>query len=137
MKPYCEFTSISFVNGIYTKKAGTHVTYIIDQITKKISEILRTKHKLTNIKSNFIKEHIILFVDCLIENPSFSSQTKEELMTKSSQFGSKCIIHDSFINKILKTNILQLIKEVSKFKDKSLLQKTDGKKFLESKIYQN
>ena len=57
----------------------------------------------------------------------FKSQTKEELTTKSGDFGSKCILSDKFLDKILKTNIVNLIKDVSKFKDKPL-QKSDGKK---------
>lgn len=33
----------------------------------------------------------MLFVNCLIDNPSFESQSKEELTTKPSQFGSKFV----------------------------------------------
>ena len=127
-KPYCDFQQISYVNSIFVKSGGTHVSYIIDQITRKLSDILKTKHKIKNVKANNIKEHLILFIDCLIENPSFKSQTKEELTTKSADFGSKCILSDKFLDKILKTNIVNLIKDVSKFKDKTLLQKSDGKK---------
>ena len=36
-----------------------------------------------------IKDHFILFLNCLIDKPKFSSQTKEELTTKSNTFGSK------------------------------------------------
>ena len=29
LSPYGEFTHVSFVNGIYTKKGGKHVDYIL------------------------------------------------------------------------------------------------------------
>jgi DNA topoisomerase-2 len=37
-----------------------------------------------------IKGHLWIFVNALIENPAFDSQTKETLTLKGSLFGSKC-----------------------------------------------
>lgn len=41
-----------------------------------------------------------VFVNCLIENPTFDSQTKETLTLQSKSFGSTCSLPDSFINKV-------------------------------------
>jgi len=43
--------------------------------------------------------HLQIFVNCLIENPSFDSQTKETLMNTIPSFGSKCTFSPDFIKK--------------------------------------
>lgn len=40
-----------------------------------------------------------IFVNALIENPAFDSQTKETLTLKSSAFGSKCELSEDFVKK--------------------------------------
>jgi DNA topoisomerase-2 len=40
-----------------------------------------------------------IFVNALIENPSFDSQTKETLTLKASAFGSKCDLSEEFVKK--------------------------------------
>ena len=37
LSPLDEFTQVSFVNGIHTKKGGKHVEYILNQIIKKLA----------------------------------------------------------------------------------------------------
>jgi len=100
-----EFIQISFVNGIHTCKGGKHVEYILNQITKKLIEYIEKKKK-TKVNPNSIKEQIILFIRCDIENPAFDSQTKDYMNTPSSKFGSKCEVSDKFIEKIAKMGIM-------------------------------
>lgn len=95
-----KFRQVSFVNGIYTSNGGFHVNYIINKIIKKIKEICIRKYKGDKIKESFIKDQLFLFIFCSIENPTFSSQTKEELITPASKFGSTCELGDKFIKKI-------------------------------------
>ena len=84
---------ISFVNGIYTSKGGSHVNYIVEQIVEKL--ILQISKKNTQgIKPYQVKSYLCVFINCLIDNPSFDSQTKETLTTNVSKFGSTCIIND-------------------------------------------
>ena len=66
---------ISFVNGIATQKGGTHVNYIVDQIIDKIINSMPKKNAVA-IKSFQVKAHLNVYINCLIENPSFDSQTK-------------------------------------------------------------
>ncbi|KAI0864212.1 hypothetical protein F4860DRAFT_511068 [Xylaria cubensis] len=55
------------------------------------------------LKLNHIRNHIFIFVNCLVNNPAFSSQTKEQLTTKAAQFGSKCEFTDKFLKRITNT----------------------------------
>lgn len=119
---------ISYVNSISTTKGGTHVTYIEEQIFKKITEVVKSKYKDVNrLNSNVIRDHVVIFVNCLIENPAFSSQTKEELNTKSNKFGSKCELDAKFLDKVSKCGIVEYVIEHLKSKNTSALKQTDGK----------
>jgi DNA topoisomerase II len=68
------FSQVSFVNSICTSKGGTHVNYLADQVVKNISEVMAKKHKQASLKPFMIKNHLWVFVNCLIENPAFDSQ---------------------------------------------------------------
>jgi DNA topoisomerase II len=78
------FNQVSIVNGITTYNGGTHVNIIINDLTKKVQEILSKKYKKLNIKSNDIKNNTFIFVSAKIPNPAFDTQTKETLITKIS-----------------------------------------------------
>eukprot|EP01133_Synstelium_polycarpum_P002889 gene2889-3317_t len=83
-----QFTQVSFVNSINTLKGGSHVNFIIDQVIRYISDKIKKKHSDLEIRPMNIKHHLSLFVSCMIDNPSFDSQTKETLTTKAVNFGS-------------------------------------------------
>ena len=76
LAPKEEFTQVSFVNGIYTGKGGKHVDYLLNQIIRKLTAFIKQKKKV-DVKPNTIKEQLMLFVRCDIENPTFESQTKD------------------------------------------------------------
>ena len=122
-----EFTHVSYVNGINTNKGGTHVTYIINQIIKKLIAHIKLKKKI-DVKPAMIKENIMLFVSCFIENPSFDSQTKDYLNTPSSNFGSSCEIPDKIIDEIAKKWLMELAVSLTHIKDISTAKKSDGAK---------
>lgn len=123
------YQHISFVNGIFTAKGGKHVEYITQTICKKMGEYLMKKHKI-DVKANYIREHLFVFVNSLITNPSFDSQTKDFLTTPLSRFGSKCDISDKCIDTIAKQGLAERVIETYNFKETKLLKKTDGKKKL-------
>jgi DNA topoisomerase II len=60
-----QFMQVSFVNGIYTSKGGTHVNYILDQIIEKIF-IAIAKKKQPPIKPFQLKAQLKIFINCLI-----------------------------------------------------------------------
>lgn len=122
------FEQISFVNGIWTLRGGKHVEYIVNQITKKLIEMINKKKKDLNIKPQIVKDNLIVFVKSTIVNPSFDSQSKETLTTPASKFGSKAEVSDKFIEKLFKSGIVERICEISNVVETQQMKKTDGKK---------
>lgn len=121
------FQQVSFVNSIATTSGGTHVNYIADQICTKLLEVVKKKNsKGSTLKLGQIRNHIFLFVNCLITNPAFTSQTKEQLTTKVSQFGSKCSVSEAFLKKIAKTDAVENILHFAQQKADQVLAKSDG-----------
>ena len=91
-------------------------------------EVLKKKHKTLPIKPHQIRSNLWLFVNCLIENPAFDSQTKETLTTKPQSFGSQCELSDKFLKEILNSGIIDNIVMVAKAKEEAKLGKMGGGK---------
>ena len=125
LTPTNEFVQVSFVNGIHTAKGGKHVEYILNQITRKLVEFIEKKKKV-KVNPNNIKEQLILFLRCDIENPAFDSQTKDYMSTPSSKFGSKCDVTDKFIEKVAKMGVMDTALQLTEIKDNKAAKKTDG-----------
>ncbi|KAJ3062103.1 DNA topoisomerase 2, partial [Podochytrium sp. JEL0797] len=127
-----QFQQVSFVNAICTSKGGNHVVHVADQLVGVLSELAKKKEKTKNAKESVIKPHLVksqlsVFVNCLIENPAFDSQTKEFMTLKASSFGSKCTISEEYMKKVAKSGVLENILAVAKFRHDLALKKTDGK----------
>ena len=128
LSPTHEFMAVSFVNGICTFKGGKHVDHIIGQITRKLQEYIEKKKKV-KVNLNSIKEQLILFLRCDVENPSFDSQTKDYLNTPYAKFGSTCSVSDGFIEKVAKMGVMDLACSLTEAKENKLAaKKTDGSK---------
>ncbi|CAG8574232.1 177_t:CDS:10 [Acaulospora morrowiae] len=125
-----QFQQVSFVNSIATTKGGTHVTHVLDQLIGKIIETVKKNKEVKDakLKPFLVKNHLWIFINCLIENPSFDSQTKETLTLRQHAFGSKCNINDKFVEKVLKSEIVEEIIHEVKSKQESELKKSDGGK---------
>jgi DNA topoisomerase-2 len=122
------FFQSSFVNGIWTSKGGKHVDAVTDQVVGHIVDYLENKKK-TKVRPGLVKEHLSVFLVSMIENPSFSSQTKETLTTKASAFGSSCKLSDDALKKLIsKLGVVEKILEAQAVKDSKENTKTDGKK---------
>jgi DNA topoisomerase II len=130
------FSQVSFVNSTETYDGGTHVDYILNQITTKVRDFIQKKHKV-DIKPSEIKNHIFLHLNSTIINPSFSSQTKEKLITEPKFFGSEYQVSDKMISWILKSEILKSILdwiEQKKQADESKLQRQLNKSVSNVKV---
>ena len=130
-RPDGGFEHISHVNNICTYHGGSHVDYINEQIINYIQKQIEKKNKdaINKIKSHSIKDHYMIFINCTIENPAFTSQTKETLKTKQNEFGSSCELSEKLLKKVNTSGILNVLLDYLKFKEESLLmKKTDGKK---------
>ncbi|CCW68607.1 unnamed protein product [Phytomonas sp. Hart1] len=127
------FQQVSFVNSIATTRGGSHVRYILDQIINKVIEQAKKRSK-TEVKPHMIRPHIFLFLNCLIENPGFDSQTKETLNTVKSRFGSACEIPPAMIDYILRSGIVERSVEMANSKltreMSSKLRNSDRKQIL-------
>lgn len=90
---------VSFVNSICTTRGGQHVNYISGMVVNDIMQAVQKKNKSVSLKPNIVKQYMFVFVNCLIENPAFDSQTKETLTTTKGKFGSKCDLPPAFMKK--------------------------------------
>lgn len=122
------FQQISFVNSIATTKGGRHVDHVVDQVVKFFSDSINKKGQKTNTVKPFqIKNHMWLFVNCLIENPTFDSQTKENMTLQVKSFGSKCTLTEDYMKKVKKSGLLDRIQNWLAFKEKTDLEKAGSK----------
>ena len=109
---------VSFVNGIFTNRNGKHVEYILDQIYDKLVK------KNTDITKRWIKNTFTLILKTSIVNPSFNSQTKEELMTSYGKMGIICDLDSKFFKLIDMDKLKQMLQSTTI----DSLKKTDGSK---------
>lgn len=122
------FQQMSFVNSIATTKGGRHVDHVTDLIVKNLTETLKKKNKGgVAIKPFQIKNHMWVFINCLINNPTFDSQTKENMTLQAKSFGSKCVISDKFITSVTKMGIVEAVLSWAKFKADTQLQRLGPK----------
>ncbi|XP_032242612.2 DNA topoisomerase 2-alpha isoform X2 [Nematostella vectensis] len=118
------FQQASFVNSIATTKGGTHVNYVTDQIVDKLMTVIKKKNKGgLAIKPFQIKSHLWVFINCLIENPAFDSQTKENMTLRAKDFGSKCELSDKFIKAVQNSGVMENVMNWMRFKEKAQLNK--------------
>ncbi|XP_059800976.1 DNA topoisomerase 2-beta isoform X2 [Hypanus sabinus] len=118
------FQQVSFVNSIATTKGGRHADYVVDQIVSKLIEVVKKKNKAgVSVKPFQVKNHLWVFVNCLIENPTFDSQTKENMTLQPKSFGSKCILSEKFFKGANNCGIVESILNWVKFKAQTQLNK--------------
>ncbi|SCV70341.1 BQ2448_1735 [Microbotryum intermedium] len=125
-----QFTQVSYCNSIATTKGGTHVNYIADQIVSGLVDLIKKKNKAAPVKAFQIKNHLSVFINCKIPNPSFDSQTKENMTLSVSKFGAKfkCVLDDDFLKKVARSGVIDNVLNWAKFKQDQMLKKTDGHK---------
>jgi len=130
------FGHVSFANSTETYDGGTHVDYIINQIITELRAFLAKRHKV-DVKPSELKQHIFLFLNSTVVNPSFSSQTKEKLITEVKDFGSTFEISNKLIQQILKSEIVNSILDwiqQKKSAEDSKLQRELNKKLSKIKV---
>uniref|UniRef100_A0A0D9VJV0 DNA topoisomerase 2 n=1 Tax=Leersia perrieri TaxID=77586 RepID=A0A0D9VJV0_9ORYZ len=123
-----QFQQVSFVNRIATIKGGTHVDHVTNQIVNPLMDVVKKKNKNAHMKAHNVKSHLWVFVNALIDNPAFDSQTKETLTTRPTSFGSECKLSDDFHKKVGNSAIVSNLLSWADYKLSKELQKTDGSK---------
>lgn len=106
--PADSFTQISIVNSAETKDGGTHVNYITDQVVNYLRERINKKYKV-DLKPADIRNKLWVFVSCSIENPAYSSQTKEKLITDARNFGTSHTVSEKTLKAVFGSEITQSI----------------------------
>jgi DNA topoisomerase-2 len=130
------FQQVSFANSTETYDGGSHVDYIMNQIIAELRAFFAKKHKV-DVKPSELKQHMFLFLDSTIINPSFSSQTKEKLITEIKDFGSTFEVSNKLIQSILKSEIVNSILDwiqQKKTAEDSKLQRELNKKLSKIKV---
>ena len=102
------FKIVAFVNSVETRDGGTHVDYIIDQITEGLRVLIKKKHKM-DLKPSELKKSMTLYLDATVINNMFNSQTKEKLITEQKDFGTYHTVSDMFIKKVFQSEIVKRI----------------------------
>ena len=95
-----------------------------------LKKIQKKEKSCKNLKAFQVKSHLWVFVNSQIENPAFDSQTKETLITRASNFGSKFTASDKLIKQLMNTPLVENIMSWAQFKQSKDLKKTDGTKRL-------
>uniref|UniRef100_UPI00398EFC1C DNA topoisomerase 2-alpha n=1 Tax=Pristiophorus japonicus TaxID=55135 RepID=UPI00398EFC1C len=118
------FQQISFANSIATTKGGRHVDYVTDQLINKLIEVVKKKNKGgVTVKPFQVKNHLWVFVNSLIENPTFDSQTKENMTLQAKSFGSSCVLSEKFIKAAITCGVIESIMNWVRFKAQNMLNK--------------
>ena len=102
------FDQVSFVNSVETYQGGEHVKYAINQIVDEVRAFIKKKHKV-DVSPGDIRNHMRIYISCDINRPRFSSQTKENMISLPSEWKTSWSVTDKFINKLVKTDIIQNI----------------------------
>lgn len=118
------FSQVSFVNSVETYSGGTHVEYIMSQVTTALRSHFLKKHKV-DVKPSDIKQHIRVFISANINRPKFSSQTKENMISEPKDYKSSIKVSDKFITKLTKSEVI-----------KSILDWVEAKKLAQEKADQ-
>jgi len=102
------FEQISFVNSVETYQGGTHIDYVMIQITDRIRELIKRRHKI-EIKPADIRNHMRVYISANVNRPKFSSQTKENMISSVKDYKTSWSVPDKMIAKIMKSTIIQSI----------------------------
>lgn len=83
---------ISFVNYITTQDGGTHINYIVEQLSKYL------KSKFSSLKDvRTIKDKLFICLSSIVPNPKFESQAKNRLTTSQKEFSNALIIPQNIL----------------------------------------
>ncbi len=95
------FQQVSYVNSIATPLGGTHVNYVSSAVAKMVAAHIARTHKDLSPTAGQVKQHMMLFVNCTVEDPNFDSQMKENLTSPPSTWGSTCLLPESLCKEIV------------------------------------
>lgn len=95
-----DFQHLSFVNGLETKRGGTHIDNVTYKIVEHLREYIKRKYKF-DVKPIDVKSKIFLMFSMRITNAQFDGQTKERLMNPVNDY--KEVIDELLSEKFLRS----------------------------------
>jgi len=114
-----DFDHLSFVNGLETRRGGSHIDYLSWKICDNIREFIKRKHKL-DVKPADIKSKLFIMFSMRMPGARFNGQTKEELMNSVTDFKDiiEEVLNDKFLGAICRNaDIIDPIVETYKLKE--------------------
>lgn len=126
------FESIALVNSIRTDY-GTHTDTIAWHIINHIRDYLQRKHKI-DVKPQQIKNQMRMYSWWLIDAPSFSTQTKEFLITEPRKFGFGIALPAKFLRSLETNEFVTNI--IDEYKAKQHIAEQNELKQLNKKVVQ-
>lgn len=122
--PSTEYESISFVNGVHTRKGGAHVDCWADAIFKALAVKLNAKYKSLKLTVRDIKPYFKIFVNCTVPNPEFETQSKNKLVAPRITAN----IDPKHITALMKWEFVQDIEKMIAVKEMMTLKKSETKR---------
>lgn len=104
--------------------------HVVGKLTKHLLAAIQKKReaKAAGVKPAHVKNHLAVFLNCLIENPAFDSQTKEHMNSKATSFGSEISLSEKFLKAVAKCGIVEKVLSFAAFKTGQTLMKQSGGK---------
>lgn len=138
--------NIGFVNGAECSK-GTHIKAVRNEINAKILDFLEKKHKIELKSAAGVDNKYSMFIIIDVDNPTYGSQTKEELVLSQDLFSKQygyINCPDKFLISITKSEIINIVldwyQQKSEAEDLAKIRKLNkeaGKKLLRSDKFIN
>lgn len=105
---------VGFVNGAECSK-GTHMRALRNEINQTVVDYITKKDKIKDLTTRGVDNKYSIFININVSNPSYDSQTKDTLTTPIEKFSKdenlKWEVSDKFLNKILKSEIVALVRD--------------------------
>jgi DNA topoisomerase-2 len=137
------FEQVSFVNNIATARGGKHVDFMEELVAEALLVPIKKKFKaLKDTKPADVKKHLFLFVNALIFNPTFDSQTKTFCTSTKAELRvsvdpvtkketkDKIELPESFLKALTRSGIIAMLAERLTDRATKSMSKTDGKSFV-------
>lgn len=105
---------IGFVNGAECSK-GTHIRALRNEINQAVVDYMTKKDKIKDLTTRGVDNKYSVFININVSNPAYDSQTKDTLTTSVEKFSKdekiKWEVNDKFLNKIVKSEIVALVRD--------------------------
>ena len=105
---------VGFVNGAECSK-GTHMRALRNEINQAIVDFITKKDKIKDLTTRGVDNKYSVFININISNPAYDSQTKDTLTTPIEKFSKdekiKWEVNEKFLNKIIKSEIVELVRD--------------------------